>query len=217
MRKIRKGNDIYVHWSLTNKLGEPFDLTGLDVTIYITIFYQRHKVAKKDIVVDGNTVSFPFYGKDQRYAGVHVCELYINEGEEEMSAVDTCEAFELVDHSWEESTSGDGGDYSSISVEVVEVESSVEVNGYSPVASVERTESGGRSGALITIHDNRGVTTAMVYDGATGSQGQQGLSGNLNWPTFEIDAAMHLQMKTDTASDADHFTIDDEGHLRLII
>lgn len=47
--------------------------------------------------------------------------------------------------------------------------------------------------------------------------GPQGLSGNLNWPTFHIDAAMHLQMTTDTASDADHFTIDDEGHLRLII
>ena len=54
-------------------------------------------------------------------------------------------------------------------------------------------------------------------DTGVAAQGPQGLSGNLNWPTFEIDAAMHLQMKTDTASDADHFTIDDEGHLRLII
>lgn len=60
-------------------------------------------------------------------------------------------------------------------------------------------------------------TKAEVQQLISSSQGPQGLSGNLNWPTFEIDAAMHLQMKTDTASDADHFTIDDEGHLRLII
>ena len=49
------------------------------------------------------------------------------------------------------------------------------------------------------------------------AQGPQGLSGNLNWPTFSIDAAMHLQMTTDTASDADHFNVDDEGHLILTI
>ncbi len=54
-------------------------------------------------------------------------------------------------------------------------------------------------------------------DTGVAAQGPQGLSGNLNWPTFEIDAAMHLQMKTDAASDADHFTIDEEGHLQLII
>ncbi len=54
-------------------------------------------------------------------------------------------------------------------------------------------------------------------DTGVAATGPQGLSGNLNWPTFEIDAAMHLQMKTDTATDADHFSIDDEGHLILTI
>ena len=56
-----------------------------------------------------------------------------------------------------------------------------------------------------------------AIDTGVAAQGTQGLSGNLNWPTFEIDAAMHLQMKTDTASDADHFNIDAEGHLILTI
>ena len=56
-----------------------------------------------------------------------------------------------------------------------------------------------------------------AIDTGVAAQGPQGLSGNLNGPTFEIDAAMHLQMKTDTASDADHFNIDAEGHLILTI
>ena len=54
-------------------------------------------------------------------------------------------------------------------------------------------------------------------DTGVAAQGPQGLSGNLNWPTFHIDAAMHLQMTTDVSSNADHFSIDDEGHLILTI
>lgn len=59
----------------------------------------------------------------------------------------------------------------------------------------------------------------FIGDTDTGvpATGPRGLTGNLNWPTFNIDAAMHLQMITDTASDADHFNIDDAGHLILTI
>jgi len=71
----------------------------------------------------------------------------------------------------------------------------------------------------VTPHIDATTGNWFIGDIDTGvaAQGPRGLSGNLNWPTFEIDAAMHLQMKTDAASDADHFSIDDEGHLILTI
>ena len=74
----------------------------------------------------------------------------------------------------------------------------------------------GEDGVTPHIGDNGNWFIGDIDTGVA-AQGPQGLSGNLNWPTFEIDAAMHLQMKTDTASDADHFSIDDEGHLILTI
>lgn len=74
----------------------------------------------------------------------------------------------------------------------------------------------GADGVSPHIGDNGNWYVGAVDTGVA-AQGPRGLSGNLNWPTFHIDAAMHLQMRTDTASDADHFNIDDEGHLILTI
>lgn len=52
---------------------------------------------------------------------------------------------------------------------------------------------------------------------ARGPEGPQGPSGNLNYPTFDINGAMHLQAEALTEGDADRFDIDASGHLGLTI
>lgn len=74
----------------------------------------------------------------------------------------------------------------------------------------------GADGVTPHIGDNGNWFVGAVDTGVA-AQGPRGLSGNLNWPTFHIDAAMHLQMRTDSATDADHFNINEDGHLILSI
>lgn len=60
-----------------------------------------------------------------------------------------------------------------------------------------------------------GSTDTGVH--AQGPMGLQGPSGNLNYPTFNVDGAMHLQVTALTEGDADRFAIDNGGHLKLTI
>ena len=48
---------------------------------------------------------------------------------------------------------------------------------------------------------------------AQGPEGPRGKDGGILWPTFEIDAAMHLQMDTHEDTGAERFALDDAGHL----
>ena len=50
-----------------------------------------------------------------------------------------------------------------------------------------------------------------------GKDGKDGLSGNINYPTFRINSGMYLIMKADAASDEDRFKLSDNGNLILII
>lgn len=167
MRAIPIGNDIRVRWAIKDKIGNDYDLTGLDLTLYMTIQFWKVKV--EDFTVDGNVVQFDFLGKDQKFAGTAVLELFVNEDSDNMNRVDSKDAFMLVEHSWQ---SG-GEEDVDVELTVVELTSAIEANGYYPEASVER-EAGG---VLITMKDSRGTTTAVVRDGETGPEGPQGERG----------------------------------------
>lgn len=167
MRAIPIGNDIRVRWSIKDKVGNDYDLTGLDLTLYMTIQFWKVKV--EDFTVDGNVVQFNFPGKEQKYTGTAILELFVNEDAADMSRVDTKDAFMLVEHSWEAGGEDDGN----IEIEVVELTSQIEANGYYPEASVERQTGGVR----ITMKDSRGTTTAVVRDGVNGPRGEQGPAG----------------------------------------
>lgn len=52
------------------------------------------------------------------------------------------------------------------------------INAVSPTAEVERVE----GGAVLTVHDLSGTTSAMLYDGAPGAQGPAGPSGQDGQP-----------------------------------
>lgn len=152
MRAIPIGNDIRVRWTIKDKVGNDYDLTGLDLTLYMTIQFWKVKV--EDFTVDGNVVQFDFPGKDQKFAGTAVLELFVNEGGDDMNRVDSKDAFMLVEHSWQ---SG-GEEDVDVELTVVELTSAIEANGYYPEASVER-ETGG---VLITMKDSRGNTEGYI-------------------------------------------------------
>lgn len=97
--KIRTGNDIKIDWSLVDEEGQPYILEGRDIAVEV-IVAEKKRVRIRDFTVDGNTVHFTYYGKDQKYTGR--CDLkYIeNDGEVNMVTFDTKDAFTMVPHSW---------------------------------------------------------------------------------------------------------------------
>lgn len=70
----------------------------------------------------------------------------------------------------------------------------------------------GSNGHWLVYDDTRGE---YVDRGVTaqGPEGPKGKDGGILWPTFEIDAAMHLQMETHEDTGAERFALDDAGHL----
>lgn len=97
MEKIRIGNDISVTWGVMNS-GEPYDLSGKDLKLYLSS-PNRIRIEIRDFQVDGNVISFVFYGKDQKATGIYSCTLVENEGQKRMLTVDSCNVFQLVDWS----------------------------------------------------------------------------------------------------------------------
>ena len=109
MRKIRKGKDIVVRWSLyRNENGErvPF---AIDATAVLKVQTPYGTITATEVTIEGNVVSWTFRGKDQEHLGYYGLELVQNDGEKGMVTVDTCTAFALVAHSCEE-TPDVGGD-----------------------------------------------------------------------------------------------------------
>ncbi len=74
----------------------------------------------------------------------------------------------------------------------------------------------GEDGVTPHIDSTTGNWFIGTTDTGVHAQGERGLSGNINFPTFEIDAAMHLQMNGTQESDADRFNVGEDGHLNLM-
>ena len=106
MARIRIGKDFNVIWDIYAKnAGErtPYDLSAADCVLLLVTPY--NKVRVEDAQITGNQVSWTFRGKDLRHVGAYGLELIERKGEV-MMTVDTCEAFELVEHSCEENADG---------------------------------------------------------------------------------------------------------------
>ena len=102
MEKIRRGNDIDIQWSIYADIeGEiaPYDLAGKKLSIYMKNQFGSITVDK--FSVEGNTVRWTFFGKDQKQSGLYSIELIENDGKEGMHTVDKRDAFQLVHHSCE--------------------------------------------------------------------------------------------------------------------
>lgn len=137
MKKKRIKNDISVKWSLFNKeSGEPFILSGKDVSLYLKNMYGRKAV--EDFSVQDNQILWTFFGKDQKHTGKYSLELVVNKGVEGMITTDACDFVELVSCSCK---AGEGTDECGVETETIEVQSKVEyVGGGSVTVDTELSE-----------------------------------------------------------------------------
>lgn len=94
MNTIRIGNDFTVEWTVT-RMGEASSLEGLDLHLYIDT--PRGRMEMDEYLLDGNKFRFLYPGSRQLVAGVYSLTLTINEGKDNMSAVDACKVFRLVE------------------------------------------------------------------------------------------------------------------------
>ena len=121
MTNQRIGNDIRVKWALVLKgTSDPFILSGKNVSLYLRGVTGKKKI--EDFSVAGNTITWTFYGKDQKHTGVYSLILVVNEGVEGMVTTDACNFVNLVSCSCKTGGSDDCGVYT----ETIELTSTIE-------------------------------------------------------------------------------------------
>lgn len=120
MKKVRKGNDIAVSWSIVHE-EQDFDLTSLDTTLYLINIFGKQEV--KDYKKEGNRISWTFHGKDQKNTGKYSLMLVLNEGGINMHTIDACDFVELTSCSCQIS---EGSDNDNVTTEVIELSSVID-------------------------------------------------------------------------------------------
>lgn len=94
MKKIRIGNDILIKWTI-NRDGQPEDFSGK--TIKLLMRSMSDEVEITDYKIEGNVISWTFFGKDQTKATAYTFTLIENEGQEGMFTIDACRVLQLVE------------------------------------------------------------------------------------------------------------------------
>lgn len=93
MKRIRIGKDIEIHWPiLTN--GEQVALEGRDLKLFVHL--PSHMDIPVDFTTEGNTAIFIITGAMQKSIGVYRLTMWENLQKSGQTAVDYCNAFELV-------------------------------------------------------------------------------------------------------------------------
>lgn len=124
LTRLRIGKDFGLTWTIKAKnAGEnaPYIPSSDSLLLLVTPY---NKVRAEGATFDGNTVRWIFRGKDQKHPGVYGLELVENQGENGMVTIDTCKAFELVEHTCEET----GYDGESLIFDTLEFITDVELN-----------------------------------------------------------------------------------------
>ena len=94
MKKIRIGNDIPIKWTI-NRDGQPEDFSGK--TIKLLMRSMSEEVEITDYQIDGNVISWTFFGKDQTKSTAYTFTLIENDGQEGMFTIDVCRVLQLVE------------------------------------------------------------------------------------------------------------------------
>lgn len=117
MKRIRIGKDIEIHWPiLTN--GEQVALEGRDLKLFVHL--PSHMDIPVDFTTEGNTAIFIITGAMQKSIGVYRLTMWENLQKSGQTAVDYCNAFELVP-----TTCMEGGeDDNNLTTETVDLEAS---------------------------------------------------------------------------------------------
>lgn len=93
MIRLTAGNDTPFIW-MVKLQGQPFDLSGKDVKVYV--INSRGEIPVASLNIEGNRVSGVFEGRYQTRLGMHSLALRVNEGRPEMKTATVANAFELV-------------------------------------------------------------------------------------------------------------------------
>lgn len=182
--KIRKGNDIRIGWSLYDADEHPYNLEGRNIEIELDVLTKRVRIPS--FSVSGNTVTFTYYGKDQKYTGSYALKFIENEGSPDMVTFDTKDAFVLVEHSWLAVDAGETPE--TIQVEVVTLSSELDSRigpkgdtgdpaGFGSVTAEVDTETGTPSVEVTTSGPNTAKNFHFAFSGLKGEDGRDGMDG----------------------------------------
>lgn len=117
MKRIRIGKDIEIHWPiLTN--GEQVALEGRDLKLFVHL--PSHMDIPVDFTTEGNTAIFIITGAMQKSIGVYRLTMWENLQKSGQTAVDYCNAFELVPTTCMEGSEDDNN----LTTETVDLEAS---------------------------------------------------------------------------------------------
>ena len=122
MKSIRIGNDINVALSLMRD-DAPFLLDKETITLFLHTPFGKMELT--DYSVEGNVISWVFFGKNQKAIGKYSLILVINKGKEGMITTDACDFVNLVSCSCKT----EGADSCGVVTEYVNLVSKVDVGG----------------------------------------------------------------------------------------
>lgn len=129
-RRITAGNDAPFRWAVKLQ-GQPFDLSGKDVKVYV--INSRGEIPVARLTIEGHEVSGAFEGRYQTRLGEHSLVLRVNEGRPEMKTASVANVFELVQWSAE----AGGSDEGDVIVAPVLIESELSIGGGSSYDDTE--------------------------------------------------------------------------------
>lgn len=116
MKSIRVGKDIEVRWPiLTN--GQEIALEGRDLTLFARL--PTWAEVRVNFTAEDNVAIFIIPGKEQTTTGTYSFTMWENYGKAGQTAVDYCQAFQLVD-----TTCMEGGEDKGLTTETLNLESS---------------------------------------------------------------------------------------------
>ena len=201
MKSIRIGNDINVKWTLTRN-GEAVPLSAYKLELYMECGYAKMPVT--EYTVEGSTITFTFWGKDQNRTGVYGLKLTGNAGDEGMFTFDACEVFRLVSTSCQ---AGGADTCATISVESVEVSSDLEVpaNGLSAYQiALQNGFQGTEEEWLASLKGEKGDKGDKGDTSLQGAKGEKGDKGDpFTYADFTPEQIAELQKPaTDAAETA---------------
>lgn len=226
-RKIRKGNDIDINWSLLDKDRNPYIVEGRNFAIELLVGNTK-RVRISNATASGNTVHFTYYGKDQKVDG-SVNLIYIeNGGEVDMVTFDTKDAFTMVPHSWLAVDTDETPETVTLDVVTVvsELNSSVGPRGHKGdtgdpagfgevTATIDGDNTQEPSVDVETSGPDTAKNIAFKFHNIQGPAGPMGATGGVYWPEIYVDSDMCLHIVEPTSSLGTRLYVQD-GYLYAI-
>lgn len=158
MKRIRIGNDVSVAWQIKEN-GVNANLAGRNLRLWLCNIRTR-KLEITDYEIKGSVILFVQPGAAQVCTGKY--SLVLQDATAGLKTIDTCDAWELVEHSCQ----ADGGDSDGITTETVELSSEMQM-----AVKGEKGDKGAQG--------EKGDVGNIGPQGLKGDKGEQGLKGDV--------------------------------------